>query len=181
MNQIQHTFGITGQALSWLKSYINEQSQFIRFVNRQSASKSCEFGVPQGSALGPLLFTLYVTSITNAASFSISHSQYADDSQLYIALNHDNAMQSLSDCFNNVHRYFSVNGLSLNLSKSEAIVIGTDARQRSEGSIDEITVGNTIIRTSESVKSLGVIIDTCCHLTLMLTVCVKQHIFTCEH
>jgi len=160
VNRIEHTFGITGQALSWLKSYINERSQFIRVGNKQSASKSCEFGVPQGSVLGPLLFTLYVAPITNViASFGISHSQYADDTQLYIALNHDNAMQSLSDCFNKIHHWFSVNGLSLNPTKSEAIVIGTDARQRSEGSIDEITVGDTLIRTSESVKSLGVIID----------------------
>ena len=53
-----------------------------------------------------------------------------------------------------VHHWFSVNGLSLNPTKSEAIVIGTGARQRSEGSIDEITVDNTIIQTS---RSLGVI------------------------
>ena len=145
-----------------MRSYLNNRSQFIRVGNQHSASKICEFGVPQGSVLGPLLFTLYVAPIANViASFNISHAQYADDTQLYIALNHndDRAMSSLSDCFRKVHNWFSLNGLSLNPDKSEAIVIGTGTRQRSEGSLDAITVGNTHIQTSDSVKSLGIIID----------------------
>jgi len=160
MNRVEHTFGISGRALMWLKSYLKNREQFIRVGNQQSASKTCEFGVPQGSVLGPLLFTLYVAPIANViASFGISHSQYADDTQLYIALNNDKALSSLSDCFRKVHNWFSANGLSLNPDKSEAIVIGTGARLRSEGSLDAITIGDVNIRTSDSIKSLGVIID----------------------
>ena len=53
----------------------------------------------------------------------------------------------------------SVGGLSLNPDKSEAIAIGTGARQRSEGSVDVIDLGDIQIKPSESVRSLGVTID----------------------
>jgi len=68
-------------------------------------------------------------------------------------------MSSLSKCFEAVHNWFSLNGLSLNPSKSEAIVIGTGARQRSEGVLPVIDLGDTKIQPSSCVKSLGVIID----------------------
>ena len=53
----------------------------------------------------------------------------------------------------------SLNGLSLNPDKSEAIVIGTGARQRSEGAVNNIALGDMTIPMSASVKSLGVTID----------------------
>lgn len=158
--RLEHTFGISGRALQWLKSYLNERTQFIRVGNQQSGCKACEYGVPQGSVLGPLLFTLFVAPVANViAGFNVSHSQYADDTQLYIALNDDQALPSLSNCCTEVYNWFLLNGLSLNPDKSEAIVIGTGARQRSEGSLDYVAVGDTKIHPSESVKSLGVIID----------------------
>jgi len=62
-------------------------------------------------------------------------------------------------CFETVHKWFSLNGLSLNPTKSEAIVIGTGARQRSEGILHTIDLGDVQIQPSNSVKSLGVTID----------------------
>lgn len=93
------------------------------------------------------------------ACFEINHSQYADDTQLCIELNDEKALSMLSSCCTEVYNWFLLNGLSLNPDKSEAIVIGTGARQRSEGPLEVVTVGDAIIRPSDSVKSLGVIID----------------------
>jgi len=158
--RLEHTFGISGCALQWLMSYLDNRSQSIRVGNNKSGRKSCEYGVPQGSVLGPLLFTLYVAPVANViASFNISHSQYADDTQLYIALNDENALSSLSNCCNTVYNWFLLNGLSLNPDKTEAIVIGTGARQRSEGPLDFVKVGDATIRPTDSVKSLGIIVD----------------------
>jgi len=110
----------------------------------------CKFGYPQG----PLLFSLYVSPIVNVISgFGIGLSQYADDTQLYISLKDKGAISLLSDCFETVHWWFTLNGLSLNPDKSEAIIIGTGARQRSEGSLVVIDLGNVHIQPSESARS----------------------------
>src|SRR5258706_264474 len=65
----------------------------------------------------------------------------------------------MNDCFSAVHRWFTLNGLSLNPEKSEAIVVGTGARQRSEGDILKIPLDGGDIPVSGVVRSLGVTID----------------------
>ena len=97
--RLEYTFGISGCAIQWLDSYLTDQSQFIRVGSERSSTAACAFGFPQGSILGPLLFSLYVAQIaTVIAGFGICHSQYADDTQLYISLKDPNALPLLSMC-----------------------------------------------------------------------------------
>lgn len=180
LTRAEHTFGISGRALRWLRSYLSDRQQFVRVGNKQSESTVNEYGVPQGSVLGPLLFALYVAPVANViADFGIDHSQYADDTQLYIALRNNSALSLLSECSRAVHRWFLLNGLSLNPDKSEVIVIGTGARQRSEGSLDAVSVADANIRPSDSVKSLGVIIDSTLSFDAHVSsVCKAAHFHT---
>ena len=160
IRRLEHTFGITGSALLWLRSYVNNRSQSVRVGGDTSTITLCESGVPQGSVLGPLLFTLYVSPAANVISkFAVNHLQYADDTQLYIALRNDAALTAVSNCFNELHWWYSVNGLQLNPDKSEAILIGTQARLRNESNINELRLNDTSIKLVQSTKSLGVTID----------------------
>jgi hypothetical protein len=63
------------------------------------------------------------------------------------------------NCFNAVHRWFTLNGLSLQLDKSGETVISTGARQRLEGEISTISRGSVAILVSRVVQTLGVTID----------------------
>ena len=93
------------------------------------------------------------------SSFGIHLAQYADDTQLYIELRDDNTLFTLNSCFRAVHGWFSENGLALNPDKSEVIVIGTGARNRREGEIGTMTLGDAQITVSKSVKSHGITLD----------------------
>lgn len=90
---------------------------------------------------------------------NVHHAQYADDTQLYIALSTDGALRIINDCFQSVHCWLDANGLCLNPDKSEATIIGTSARQRSEPQIAGVTVAGVTVPITRTVKSLGVTID----------------------
>jgi len=83
------TYGVCGTTYKWIESYLDGQSQFVTVGDCTSAPVLCEFSIPHGSVLGPLLFTIYTSPISNViAQFKhVNHTQYPDDTQLYIALN----------------------------------------------------------------------------------------------
>jgi len=89
----------------------------------------------------------------------VHHAQYADDTQLYIALKCVGAVNVINDCFRSVHGWLDANGLCLNPDKTEAIVIGTGARQRLEQTVSAVTVADVSVPINATVKSLGVTID----------------------
>jgi hypothetical protein len=84
---LQHQFGITSTVLLWIISFISNRSHKVRIGSKTSRTYNILFGVPQGSILGPLLFILYTSSITNIAHrHGNTIHLYAEDTQLYIKL-----------------------------------------------------------------------------------------------
>src|SRR6476469_1383909 len=87
LDRLKSTFGISGSALSWLHSYLNSRSQFVKIGTEQSQESAVTIGVPQGSVLGPFLFLAYVSRIPDIiSSYGVQYHQYADDTQLYTAV-----------------------------------------------------------------------------------------------
>ena len=129
LSRLHTSFGISGTALSWLTSYLYSRSQHVRIGQSSSPSALLDSGVPQGSVLGPILFSVYISPIGAIFSaFGIQHQQYADDTQLYIALSAVNpvpAISTLESCLTSLHSWFCQNGLCLNPTKSDAILFGT--------------------------------------------------------
>ena len=63
VSRLESQFGVVGAASSWLRSYLHGRQQFVCIGGHSSPVTQCDCGVPQGSVLGPLLFTAYVSPV----------------------------------------------------------------------------------------------------------------------
>ena len=148
--------------LKWVQSYLNSRKQLIKIDGHLSDAFQLPNGVPQGSVLGPLLFTLYTTPLSSFISkFNVTHHLYADDTQIYLELDSTKFASStteLTNCLEAVQAWMGNNKLKLNLDKTEFIVIGDQIRSSQKSSFPVSFLGNTT-KPAESVKNLGVILD----------------------
>ena len=83
---LETNFGVTGLPLSWFKSYLLNRRQYIKINNTSSSPNTFQCGVPQGSVLGPLLFSIYISPLGKIImKYGLSYHLYADDTKLYMS------------------------------------------------------------------------------------------------
>jgi hypothetical protein len=163
LNRLNATFGISGTALEWITSYLSNRSQFVKLGKSSSSHQPCKFGVPQGSVLGPMLFTIYVSPIASLLSqLGVHQHQYADDTQLHIAISQPTAQSDLSlleSGLSTLASWFSQNWLALNPEKSDAILLGTYQRNNTLSNITSVNVAGSTVTLADNIKLLGVTLD----------------------
>ena len=148
-------YGIRGSPLNLINSYL-EREQFVSLNGVNSKSQRNNFGVPQGSTLGPLLFLIYINDMPTA--IETPPRLFADDTCLII--NHEK-VSTLQDKMNmelnKLHNWCNANKLTINPSKSTAILISP--KLNTQITNVNITIDNSPITISETAKYLGVMID----------------------
>ena len=162
LRRLEHSFGVTGQALKWIESYLSNRTQFVKLQQEVSDTHNLDTGVPQGSCLGPFLFCVYVSTLANVVPEGVSFHQYADDVQLYCGIRTSDFIgdiKILEDCTVAIEQWFLSNGMLLNANKSDSVVVSTSAQANKIPANAVITVAGHAIKPAISLRSLGVIID----------------------
>ena len=115
LRRLEYSFGIQGKALSWFASYLSGRTQRVMINESLSKPFKLECGVPQGSCLGPLLFTLYTSELFEIIKYHLPMIHcYADDSQVYISFSPNDRAEQLAVVLENVP-YSSVLSKSHNM------------------------------------------------------------------
>ena len=166
LSRLQFTYGLDGNALSIISSYLSNRFQRVIIDNNPSDPLPLTTGVPQGSVLGPLLFTLYTSPISEIFTGSnISFHLYADDTQLYIPFSSSDsitALNTLSASLDAVYSWLTFNRLSVNPDKTEFLLIGTP-QQCSKITHTSLIFRGKLLSSSAHARNLGVELDS--HLT----------------
>ena len=141
---------------------------YVSLSNHCSDFAPVHSGVPQGSVVGPMLFTMYIKRLSAIIdSHSIIHQSFSDDLQLQMSAPPDRIyelLHSIKSCISDVKALATANMLKLNDSKKELILVTSKRSRHLHNLPTSNTMGNAQIPFKQSVKHLGFTLD--CHLTM---------------
>ena len=156
-------YGVAGKEFTWFHSYFANRSQFCRVNGQISGMEPINCGVRQEFCLGPLLFLVYINDLPKCLKHSYV-SMYADDTSIYFA---SNSISEINEAINAdlavLKLWLQGNRLSLNVAKTEGMIIGSRGKLKNLASSDSVkprfNIENDDIKMAEDTKYLGLQVD----------------------
>ena len=153
LGKLETQFHITGRALSWFRSFLSGRSFSVKISNNFSGYYPIKYGVPQGSVLGPAIFSLYSQEINLIIrSYGFHMHMFADDIQIYFESNNPNdQFVNLQNCMRDIKAWASKNFLKLNEEKTKMMYVSTKR--------PNVHLSSTPFNFEPLVKNLGFYLD----------------------
>ena len=156
LEKLEKNFYVKGMALKWFKSFLSNRQFKVNVEGNFSKHYSANYGVPQGSVLGPILFSLYSQEVSKIIeSYGFNVHMFADDIQIYFQCDDLNSkLPLLKSCFNEIKLWANNNFLKLNDKKTKLLVISSKLRK--------FNLPTSLFENyccEPSVRNLGFIID----------------------
>ena len=156
LKKLDH-YGVRGVANDWFRSYLKNRKQYVHISGFNSELENVNFGVPQGSVLGPLLFLIYINDLHHAIKYSKTR-HFADDTNLLI---NNNSLKQLKKRLNfdlrQLSNWLKANKISLNCSKTEYIIFRHPNKPINYDL--KIKINGKRLVPSKCVKYLGIVLD----------------------
>ena len=162
---LNRCFGLTSEALQWCESYLRPRALHVKIRNSNSKRHDLPFSVPQGSAAGPILYTVYASTLQHViVNYDVKISGYADDHAIYSSFEagtsaaERSAIADQENCLESIKSWMAQNRLKMNDTKTEFVLFGYRA-QLDKCNTTQLKVGNADVQKSECMKYLGVWLD----------------------
>ena len=147
--------GISGNLHKLIADYLSDRSQVTQVNGVTSSKENVEYGVPQGSLLGPVAFSVNINDMPDHGELDTD--LFADDSnQFIIGNNVDEVMIKIQNHVNEISIYAKENSLTIHPDKSQILIMSKD---KFVGPLPSVSLKGENIRVVEKAKCLGVIVD----------------------
>lgn len=172
---ILKSIGMSNKVINFFRSYLENRTQKVKISNNLSVPLGISSGVPQGSILGPLLYTLYTLDFENVIKYCHAHF-YADDTQLLLSFDPSEyaiAVDKVNQDISAVLEKSKSHSLNINANKTSVLVFGPQNTRSVIAGRLQVSVDGQLIKASESAKNLGLIFDTNLKFKLHINNCIR--------
>ncbi len=166
LHRLKERCGIGGTAIKWMRSYLTDRTQIVKINNSISEVKPLKYGVPQGSVLGPILFTIYTAPLGEIIEESgLKRQIFADDTGIYHSISptdskaQEDTLGKIENGIAKIKDFLIKNKLKINDDKTVFMLLGTKY-WISKLKFNNISIGQTVIESTDNTKNLGIIFDT---------------------
>ena len=145
-------YGIKGNLLFWIQSFLTNRSQSVRVGSSLSSPRRVISGIPQGSVLGPCLFNLFINDVTDTF-INVTAKLFADDVKLYTELSSPTAVTNFQSHLDLIQSWSTTWQINISYSKCNILEIGNHIHHSA------YSISNQTLTHATFVKDLGVWID----------------------
>ena len=147
-------YGISGNVLEWIKSFLSDRTQVVKVENARSNAMPVLSGIGQGTCLGPLAFILYINDLASDLDGKVQLAKFADDLKIWREVKSDVDQEQLQNCLDSIAEWAANWQMDISVEKCFVMKIG------SFSSKFNYKINGTTLSYVNSIKDLGIIVDT---------------------